>query len=221
MEVPGLGSNRSYRCYPTPQPQQLGIWASDLHHSSRQHWILNPLCKSRDLTSVFMDTSHTCHHWATTGTLTADNFILRYKLGCLLVTFNWRVCHINWLEFCRAWCNHHTPDLTFYFKTADSLATPSTLRRPGPCWESIMSLLVPLFLQRATHFHRGTELLLTIGSRFRVPTRQLTLHKCPQESPSLFLCQIVLLPWVGLQSVQLFVEIAFQKMANCFRNKTY
>ena len=30
---------------------------SDLHHSSRQHWILNPLSKARDQTHILVDTS--------------------------------------------------------------------------------------------------------------------------------------------------------------------
>ena len=30
---------------------------SDLHHGSRQHWILNPPGKARDRTSILVDTS--------------------------------------------------------------------------------------------------------------------------------------------------------------------
>jgi len=41
----------------------------DLHHSSRQHWILNPLLEARDRTCVLMGTSQICLCWATTGTL--------------------------------------------------------------------------------------------------------------------------------------------------------
>ena len=41
----------------------------DLHHSSWQHWILNPLSKARDRTHVLMDTSWgllpLSHHWNT------------------------------------------------------------------------------------------------------------------------------------------------------------
>ena len=35
---------------------------SDLHHSSRQQWILNPLSEARDSTCILMDTSwvHYC-----------------------------------------------------------------------------------------------------------------------------------------------------------------
>ena len=43
------------------------IRATGLHHSSWQHWILNPLSKARDQTCILRDTSHFC--WATAGTL--------------------------------------------------------------------------------------------------------------------------------------------------------
>ena len=46
MAVPIYGSNRSYSCPPTPQPQQ--------------HQILNPLSKARDRTCVLMDASQIC-----------------------------------------------------------------------------------------------------------------------------------------------------------------
>ena len=40
----------------------------NLHHSSWQHWILNPLSRARDWTWVLMDTSWVCYLWATVGT---------------------------------------------------------------------------------------------------------------------------------------------------------
>uniref|UniRef100_A0A8D1MFT3 dynamin GTPase n=1 Tax=Sus scrofa TaxID=9823 RepID=A0A8D1MFT3_PIG len=55
MEVPSLGSNRS--CRPMPDPLQHQIRAAcvcDLHHSSRQRQILNPLSKARDQTRNLM-----------------------------------------------------------------------------------------------------------------------------------------------------------------------
>ena len=42
----------------------------DLHHSSQQCRILNPLSKARDQVFVLMDTSQICYHWARTGTPT-------------------------------------------------------------------------------------------------------------------------------------------------------
>ena len=40
----------------------------DLHHSSRQHWILNPPSEARDQTCFLMDASQICFHWAMMGT---------------------------------------------------------------------------------------------------------------------------------------------------------
>ena len=40
----------------------------DLHHSSQQHWILNPLSGARDWTHILMDASQLHYHWATAGT---------------------------------------------------------------------------------------------------------------------------------------------------------
>ena len=39
----------------------------DLHHSSQQHWILNPLSEARNWTCVLMDTSQICFCWAIMG----------------------------------------------------------------------------------------------------------------------------------------------------------
>ena len=39
----------------------------DLHHSSRQHWILNPLSGARNQTRVLMDPSRVHYRWATMG----------------------------------------------------------------------------------------------------------------------------------------------------------
>ena len=48
----------------TPNPSHI----CDLHHSSQQHWILNPLGKARNWTRVLMDTSWVCYHGAMMGT---------------------------------------------------------------------------------------------------------------------------------------------------------
>ena len=40
----------------------------DLHHSSRQRQILNPLSEARDQTRILMDTSQVHYRWASTGT---------------------------------------------------------------------------------------------------------------------------------------------------------
>ena len=59
MEVPRLGvkSQPQLPAYATvtatPDPSHV----YNLHHSSWQHWILNPLSDARDQTHIFMDTS--------------------------------------------------------------------------------------------------------------------------------------------------------------------
>ena len=59
MEVPRLGveSELQLLVYSTatvmPDPRRV----CDLHHSSQQHWILNPLNETRDRAHILMDTS--------------------------------------------------------------------------------------------------------------------------------------------------------------------
>ena len=59
MEVPRLGveSEMQLPAYTTAIATQDPSCICDLHHSSRQHWILNPLSKARDRTPVLMDVS--------------------------------------------------------------------------------------------------------------------------------------------------------------------
>ena len=64
MEVPRLGSNRSYSGWPMPEPKQCQIQ----HHSSRKCQILNSLSKARDRTWVLMDPSQIRFCWAMMGT---------------------------------------------------------------------------------------------------------------------------------------------------------
>ena len=46
----------------TPDPSRI----CDLYHHSRQHWILNPLSRTRDWTRVLIDTTQVHYCWATT-----------------------------------------------------------------------------------------------------------------------------------------------------------
>ena len=68
-KFPGQGSNQSYSCQPMPQP---ATWdpscICNLHHSSWQYWIPNPLSEARDRTLILMDASQTCFYSTTKGT---------------------------------------------------------------------------------------------------------------------------------------------------------
>ena len=59
MEVPSLGveSELQLLAYTTATATQNPSCFCDLHHSSRQCWIPNPLSKARNQTCILMDTS--------------------------------------------------------------------------------------------------------------------------------------------------------------------
>ena len=60
--------------YTTATAMQDPVHVCNLHHSSRQHWILNPLSKARDRTLNLMVTSQIRFRCATTGTPKSSNF---------------------------------------------------------------------------------------------------------------------------------------------------
>ena len=64
----------------------IGVAATGLHHSSQQHWILNPLSKARDWTCILLDTSWVHYCWATMGTpeqiFNVDKNALRWEKKC-------------------------------------------------------------------------------------------------------------------------------------------
>ena len=66
MDVPRLGGKSSKLQLPTTAttPQDLSC-VCNLHHSSRQCWVLTPLSKARDQTHILMNTSQVHCHWAT------------------------------------------------------------------------------------------------------------------------------------------------------------
>ena len=57
MEVPRLGveSKLQLPAYTVEMQELSHVW--DPHHSSLQHWILNPMSEARDWTHLLMDTS--------------------------------------------------------------------------------------------------------------------------------------------------------------------
>ena len=63
MEVPGLGveSELQLPAYITATAMPDPTCVFDLHHSSWQRQILNPLSKARDWTYILMDTSRVCN----------------------------------------------------------------------------------------------------------------------------------------------------------------
>ena len=63
IEVPMLGveSEQQLPASTTATPMQDLSLACDLHHSSRQHQVLNPRNGARNQTSILMDTSQACY----------------------------------------------------------------------------------------------------------------------------------------------------------------
>ena len=70
MEFPSLGvkSELQLMAYTTTTSTQDPSLICNLHHSSQQRQIPNPLRKARNQTHILMDTSQICFHYATTGT---------------------------------------------------------------------------------------------------------------------------------------------------------
>ena len=70
MEVPRLGveSEPQLPAYATVTAARDQSCNCNLHHSSQQHQIPDPLSEARDRTHILMDTSQIRFHCATTGT---------------------------------------------------------------------------------------------------------------------------------------------------------
>ena len=77
MEISRLGVQLELQLLaytiPTAMPEPNRI--CDLHHSSQQHQILNPMSKARDQTHNLMVPSRIHFHCTTTGTLLLKVFI--------------------------------------------------------------------------------------------------------------------------------------------------
>ena len=73
MEIPGLGVNQirataASLAYTTATATWDPSHICNLHHSSQQQWILNPLCEARDWTCILTNTSWAPYRWGTMGT---------------------------------------------------------------------------------------------------------------------------------------------------------
>jgi len=68
MEVPRLGLQSEPKLLATATAMLDLSLVCDVHHSSQQCWILNPLSWARDRTRVLMDPSQVCYYWAIAGT---------------------------------------------------------------------------------------------------------------------------------------------------------
>ena len=84
MEVPRLGVKLELQlpAYTTARAMWDVSHVCNLHHSSWQRRILNPLSKARDRTQILMDASQVCYHQATMGTPSVA--VSKLKLKSLL-----------------------------------------------------------------------------------------------------------------------------------------
>ena len=83
MEIPRLGIELKLQltAYTTATAMLYPGLVCDLHHSSHQCQILNPLSKARDQTCVLMDPGRVRYLQATAGT---PNFLPKVLSACLL-----------------------------------------------------------------------------------------------------------------------------------------
>ena len=93
MEVSRLGvkSELLPLAYATATATQDLSHVCDLHHSSQQCQIFNPLSKARDGTCILMEASQIRFCWATMGTLQFFkklNFYNKFYKKLLIVDFN-------------------------------------------------------------------------------------------------------------------------------------
>ena len=87
----------------------------DLHCSSRQHWILNPLSEARCQTHILMDASGVCYCWTTMGTsmfafkptiILSLLCLIHMFVACLFPLSHPLVISVDFRLYC-VWCNSH------------------------------------------------------------------------------------------------------------------
>ena len=84
MEVPRLGLQLELRLPASTTATSVQSHICNLHHSSQERRILNPLCEARDWTYVLMDASGIHFRWATVGIPTVELLEFCSK-KCMLV----------------------------------------------------------------------------------------------------------------------------------------
>ena len=96
MEVPRLGveSELQLPAYTTATAMADLSCISDLHHSSRQWWILNPQSKAKDGTCDLMDTSRVHYRQAMMGTPHLD--LVKGSVSFCLAYFAPALCLLFW-----------------------------------------------------------------------------------------------------------------------------
>ena len=79
MEIsrPGVKSELQLPVHTTATATRDPSRVCNLHHSSQQYWILNPLSKARDQTLNLVDTNQFITHWTTMETLWKHYFNIK------------------------------------------------------------------------------------------------------------------------------------------------
>ena len=150
MEVCRLGVELELQllAHATATATQDLSWVCDLHHSSWQSWILNPLSKTRDRTCILMDASQIRFRWATMGTprylIFFNSFLLKTQVHLPMRWWNrsgttekkgrslWRVS----TKILRSWHQSKVRNLVYFAGVQEWIAEPSSGQgklSPQPC----------------------------------------------------------------------------------------
>ena len=85
-KFPGQESNQSCSCWPTPQPQQLGVPATSVTHTTA-HGYARSL--TRDQTHIFMDTNQVLNPLSHNGNAHEGLYFFLKKWGWIQVGSGW------------------------------------------------------------------------------------------------------------------------------------